>query len=322
MAINAWLLGGVITDDHITPEVESCWSRKDLMDVPAMIQYTDDYVPELDMHIYTNNVGCCVILIPYGAFSSREEMQNDYYGNDRTGRYNSAYQNALGAINERRLHHLRDLDWIMPVMEGTLKIEENYCYIQDLTTENKELVSLIDCGMIYSGVKMISSFIGRLCEKRQLSKYEQYQLAYYQMILQGIEKPGCFLTNKTEISIFQEIYETWNISAAIENATGNARQAVMLYSFLSEYQSAHENELFSSFLTFFGLVVGLEAIYNLLVALIGTASPLFNMGFIVVIICIFSIYLVAFIKKIRKKYLENRIFQEKTSPVVLHKSPK
>jgi len=314
MAIKVWLLGGVMTDDHITPEIEPCWARKDLVDVPAMIQYSDTYIPDSNVHIYANNVGCNVTLIPYGEFSSHEEMEQDYYSKNTDNLYTKAYQTSVFAASDYIGHLLKDLDWVMPILQGPLKIEENYCYIQDLQEENKELVSLIDCSMIYSSVKMISSFISKLCEKRYLSKYEQYQLAYYQMILQAVEKPSCFLTNKTEIEIYTKIYETWSIAATIENATGNAKQAVMLFSFLSDYQSAHENELFSSFLTFFGIVVGLEAIYNLAVALIGGVSARFNTGFIIAIACILSAYSIVFSRKAWKKHLENREFQKKTSP--------
>lgn len=313
MAIKVWLLGGIITDDHIIPELKSCWERKDLIDVPSIIQYSDSYISSSDIHIFANNVGCKAVLIPYGEFGTYEEMEQDYYSEFSCNLYNKVYQSLISTLSCHIGRSLKDLDWVMPVLQGPLRIEKNCCYIEDLHNENKELVSLIDCSIIYSTVKMISSFISNLCEKRYLSKYEQYQLAYYQMILQGVENPECFLTNKTEIEIYMKIYEMWSIDKTIENAIGNAKQTVMLFSFLADHQSAHENELFSSFLTFFGIVVGLEAIYNLAVALFGGISTSFNAGFIIAIICIISVYSIIFCKKAWSKHLENREFRIKTT---------
>ena len=47
MGLEAWLIGGVTTDDHITTEFPSCWVRSDLVDVPAMIQYEEDIRPHM-----------------------------------------------------------------------------------------------------------------------------------------------------------------------------------------------------------------------------------------------------------------------------------
>jgi len=315
MAVKAWLIGGVITDDRIAPEKVSCWERKDLVDVPAMIQYSDDFDKAENIHVFSNNIGCRVVLLPYGEFESREALWQDYYyGSDAEEcLYDEAYAKAVAAVERQIGESLRDLDWVMPILQGETEIESNYCCIRDFSAENKELVCLVDCSVIYSSVRMIGSFVSALCEKKALSKYEQYQLAYYQMILQSIERPGLFLTNKEETELYLRLYDAWNIAGSIENATGNAKQAVMLFSFLSSYQSAHENELFSSFLTFFGIVVGLEAIYNLSVALMGGASRLYNIGFTVALVAIIGAYAVVFCRKLGKKMAESREFREKTA---------
>ena len=159
---------------------------------------------------------------------------------------------------------------------------------------------------------MISGFVSNLCKKQRLTKYEQYQLAYYQTILQSIEKPTCFLTNKREIEIYQQLYALWGIAANIENTSGNLKQAVLLFSFLSNYKITSEQDLFSSFLTFFGIIVGLEAIYNLTVSLFQKNTSLFNQLFIVLVLIVIAVYSCVLIRKTIKKHRENVVFRNKT----------
>ena len=72
--------------------------------------------------------------------------------------------------------------------------------------------------------------------------------------------------------------------------------------------------MFSSFLTFFGIIVGLEAIYNLLVAIFSDAAHLdiFKIVFSVIIVLAVVIFGVILFRGIRKKYYENKEFKEKT----------
>lgn len=310
MAIETWLLGGVVTDDHILPAYQSCWSREDLVDVPSMIQYRVDGDPKM-LRVFSNNVGCRVVLIPYGCFETLDAMMTAYHGNTESG-YHKAYAQALKQVEEVSGTTLTELDWIMPVVKGNLHIEADFCSVPDLEQEKKELVSLIDCCMIYSTVKMISVFISSLCSRKRLTRFEQYQLAYYHMILQEIENPGSFLTNKTEIEIYNEIYEKWNLNRSIEIAVGNARQAVELFSFLSEYKTRNNSELSSSFLTLFGIVVGLEAIYNLSVSLRGGASKGFNTLFLSLIAVLLTIACIILSGKLVQQRKESLEYRRKT----------
>ena len=312
MAVKVWLLGGAVTDDHIVPEMPSCWKRQDLMDVPTILAYSDTLDAESGAHISANNMGGKVVLIPYGEFESHEAVFADY--NSGGAVYTSAYEAAVEALSSYIGRSLKDLDWVMPVMEGALNIQQNFCYIPDMVNENKALVGLIDCSMIYSSVGMISAFVRKMCAKKELSKYEQYQLAYYQSALQSIEKPDCYLLNKEEINVVTEIYGVWSISGAIENASSNTKQAITLFSFLSNYQADHENELMSSFLTFFGIIVGFEASYNIITVMIGGQNAIFDIIFSIAIVLILLVYMVLFCRKLINRRNEHREFTQKTSP--------
>lgn len=63
-------------------------------------------------------------------------------------------------------------------------------------------------------------------QKNSFTNYEQYQLAYYQTMLQAIEKPDCFLTNKKEMEIYINLYDLWGIASGIEITLGNARRGM------------------------------------------------------------------------------------------------
>lgn len=84
MAVNSWLLGGVISNDHITPEKRHCWIRPDLIDIPAMIQYSKYTDDSTQVHIFSNNIGCSIVLIPYAHFDSMADMMADYYSDEAT----------------------------------------------------------------------------------------------------------------------------------------------------------------------------------------------------------------------------------------------
>ena len=312
MAVNTWLLCGVMTDDHIVSEGSSCWSRNDLINIPSMIKYSDLHIFEDDIHIYANNIGCKIVLVSYGFFSDWQQVELDYYAESPTTKYTTAYNAALKRINAEYHTKLKDFEWVMPVLLGEQKWDVNYCQLPSVLEDSKEYVSLIDCSFIYTCVKAIAEFSRVICNKTSLSKYEQYQLAYYQNILQAVEKPNSFLTNKAEIKLVSGLYSVWSIDTCIENTSQHVNQTITLFSFLSNYQSAYNNELFSSFLTFFGIIVGLEAIYNLLAVFIDTQSAVFQRLFLISIALIIAVYLISFLKACTTKLMEAREFRKKT----------
>lgn len=316
MAINSWLLASIITNDHIVPERNYCWQREDLVSIPAMIQYEKFEDEASGMIIFMNNIGCNIVMFPYGLFDSPDSMLKDYYGEGKTA-YQAAYKCMLNTFFGITNFRIKDFDWVMPLFEGKQQFNVNYCSIPNVLTENKDLISILDCSFIYSCTKFISSFVSAFNDKKLLSKYEQYQLAYYQSSVQSIEKPECFLTNAEEIGIYKKLYLTWGISLSIENAKDNISQAVMMFSFLSNYKETHNQNLFSSFLTFFGIVVGLEAIYNLAVALMGGATKSFNLIYLCMIGVIILIYLVVFTRKTLYHLAEGKEFKIKTKEVNL-----
>ncbi len=200
----------------------------------------------------------------------------------------------------------------MPVMEGSSEIGQNFCCVMEAENDNKEFVSLIDCSMIYSSVMLISDFMHLICDKKSLTRYERWQLAYYQRVLQTIESPAIFLTNNEEIGYFNEFYHVWDIADAIKGTLGNANQTIELFSFISNYEKNENGELFSNFLTFFGIIVGLEAIYNLLTALFANLSHIFNPIFIAAICLTVVAYTCILVKTAMKRIRQGREFRKKT----------
>lgn len=312
MAVDAWILAGVSIEDHILSPEESCWTRSDLVNVPDIIKYSKNILDSSGIHIYENNIGVLVALIPYAKFASVEEMNRDYYDGGPDSLYNSIYSNSLELVNNLYQTKLNDYDWVMPVLEGTLDLHENYCIVPGVGTDCKAFVSLIDCSIIYTSIRQISDFVHFICNKKKLTKYQRWKLAYYQMSVQTIETPKVFLTNKDEIEIYGELYHKWQIEDNIKAVISNTTQAVTLFSFLSNYEENEDNDLFSSFLTFFGIVVGLEAIYNLFAALFDNVNQYFKVVFLAIIIIVFASFGYVFVQKAAKKHIEKNEFKKKT----------
>ena len=313
MAVNTWILAGVTINDHILTAEESCWKRSDLVNVPDIIKYTQTIQEETSIHFYLNNIGALVALIPYGKFKSLGAMNSDYYSDTPNSIYSTVYKDALANLNHVYQLKLTDFDWVMPVLEGKLQLQENFCIIPEVGTDSKAFVSLIDCSIIYTSIRKISDFVHFICNKKKLTKYQRWQLAYYQMSVQTIENPKIFLTNKEEISICSELYQKWQIEDNITALINNTNQAVALFSFLSNYEDNEENDLFSSFLTFFGIVVGLEAIYNLFAALFENIGLWFRVTFVSIIAAVVVSFGIIFARKAVKKLIEKREFMQKTS---------
>lgn len=312
MAVKTWMLAGVSVDDHIFSAGDSCWKRADLVNVPDMIRYSHVFLDESQMHVYENNIGVVVALIFYGNFPSFEAMQADYYSSAPASRYTEVYNKALTAVN--RLYHtdLPDFDWVIPVVEGDLQVLENYCSIPEVGTESKAFVSLIDCSIIYTSIRRISDFVHFICNKKKLTKYQRWQLAYYQISVRTVESPKIFLTNKEEIAICTDLYRCWQIDDNVNAVISNIDQAITLFSFLSGYEESEDSDLFSSFLTFFGIIVGLEAIYNLCAALFVNIHQWMKTTFVVIIAVVVLSFGAIFMRKAIKKYLERREFKRKT----------
>ena len=312
MAVSAWILAGVTINDHIIPAEESCWKRSDLVNVPDIIKYTQTIQEGSAIHFYVNNIGALVALIPYGKFNSFNEMNSDYYSEAPDSLYSSVYGGAVTNVNHLYQLKLTDFDWVMPVMEGDLQLQENFCIIPGIGTDSKAFVSLIDCSIIYTSIRQISDFVHFICNKKKLTKYQRWQLAYYQMSVQTIENPKVFLTNKEETAICSELYKKWQIEDNITALINNTNQAVTLFSFLSNYEENEENDLFSSFLTFFGIVVGLEAIYNLFAALFTNVNQWFKIIFVSIIAIVVIAFGAIFAQKAIKKHIEKTEFRRKT----------
>ena len=312
MAIRSWILGGIVVSDHITEVRNSCWKRPDLMQIPEILLYEHTHLKKERIHIFENNVGVLIMLIPYDSFTSQTAMEDDYYGDSSKSKYAICYREAIAALKKHTLHNFADFDWVMPIMEGSTEINQNYCKISGIDGENKDFVSLIDCSMVYSSVKLVSDFMHTICNVKSLTKYQRWQLAYYQRIIQTIEKPNVFLTNKEEIGYYEQYYSLWGINDSIKLVLSNAGQTISLFSFISNYENNEDNDLFSSFLTFFGIIVGLEAIYNLLTALFTKLGQVFNIAFIILIAISIVSFGVIFAKKAVRRYIEKREFKQKT----------
>ncbi len=310
MAVNTYLLASVAINDHIVGATDPCWKRPDLINIPEILRYQCGVTNEAQ--IYNNNIGIVVLILPYGQFDSKEEMDRDYRSHGES-LYSSVYQKAVFLLNKQFPEYTKEeFDWVMPVVEGSSEIGQDYCCVKEAGKENKEFVSLVDCSMIYSSVMLISDFMHLICDKKSLTRYERWQLAYYQRILQTIESPAIFLTNNEEIGYFNEFYRVWDIADAIKGTLGNANQTIELFSFISNYEKNENGEIFSSFLTFFGIVVGLEAIYNLLTALFPDLSHIFNPIFIAAIVLTIIVYACILIKITSKRVRQNREFRKKT----------
>ncbi len=315
MDLNSWLLCGIAINNNIYPPNESCWKHPDLVNVPDILRYTQKIDENSGAHIYENGIGVVIVLMPYAHFDSYEKLSEDYYREGETI-YSRQYENAVRLVNTLGLSedNVADFDWVMPVMEGSRDFQENYCRLSGIGTDSKEYVGLIDCAMIYTSVRHMANFVRYICNQKRLTKYQRWQLAYYQMAMEAIEAPKVYLTNKDEIVIYTELYECWRIKDNIEVLINNTNQTVSLFSFLSNSENNEDNSLFSSFLTFFGIIVGLEAIYNLFVAIFSDASHLivFKIVFSIIIALTVVIFGIILFRKLRKKYRENKEFKNKT----------
>ena len=316
MEINSWLVCGVAINNNIYSPKESCWKHPDLVNVPDILRYTREVDEESRAQIYENGIGVVVVLMPYAYFDCYEKLSEDYYKEEDESIYSHQYAMAISIINRIALpeERIKDFDWVMPIMEGERDFQEDYCCLSGIGTDSKEFVGLIDCSIIYTSVRHMANFIRDICTQKKLTKFQRWQLAYYQMAMQAIEAPKVYLTNKEEITIYTKLYECWRIKDNMEVLINNTNQAVSLFSFLSSSESSEDNSLFSSFLTFFGIIVGLEAIYNLLVAIFSDAAHLdiFKIVFSVIIVLAVVIFGVILFRGIRKKYHENKEFKEKT----------
>ena len=315
MEINSWLVCGIAISNNIYPPKESCWKHPDLVNVPDILRYTRDVDEKSGAQIYENGIGVVVVLMPYAYFDCYEKLSEDYY-KDYESIYSQQYATAVSIINRIALpeNQITDFDWVMPIMEGERDFQEDYCCLSGIGTDSKEFVGLIDCSIIYTSFRHMANFVRDICNQKKLTKFQRWQLAYYQMAMQAIEAPKVYLTNKEEITIYTKLYECWRIKDNMEVLINNTNQAVSLFSFLSSSESSEDNSLFSSFLTFFGIIVGLEAIYNLLIAIFSDAAHLdvFKIVFSVFIVLAVVIFGVILFRGIRKKYHENKEFKEKT----------
>ena len=312
MAVKTWILGALSVADHILDSGPSCWNRPDLVNVPDMLRYSQKQ--SNGSYVYENNIGIVIVLTPYAEFETFEDMDKDYYSESGDSIYNSAYQKMIDTINECYPNQKAlDVDWVIPLSEGELEFNENYCKLKDIGEESKAYVSVIDCSMIYTSIQHIADFVHYICRQKSLTKYQRWQLAYYQMAVQAIENPNVYLTNKDETLMYKELYSCWKIGERMKALIEHLNQAVTLFSFLSNYEENEENDLFSSFLTFFGIVVGLEAIYNLWVTLFLDIRNGLSIIFVSIIAIVVVWFGVIFFKKALKKSIEKKEFYLKTN---------
>lgn len=68
----------------------------------------------------------------------------------------------------------------------------------------------------------------------------------------------------------------------------------------------------STFLTFFGIIVGLEAIYNLISALFSDLGDAFRYSIIIIIALTAIVFAYVFAKKAIHRFQEKREFNKKT----------
>ncbi len=313
MAVKVWLLGGVAVNDNIVDPVESCWKRPDLVNVPDILKYTEDKYENDRIRLYKNNIGIVIVMIRYADFENIDDMNADYYEEKTDSTYSQCYDSAITLINQKNFaNKIVDLDWVIPVLEGEFDVQESICTIPHIGEDCKEYVSLIDNSFIYTSIRHISDFVHYICNRKKLTKYQRWQLAYYQMAVQTIESPKVFLTNKDEIEMSIRFYDCWQINDNIRAVINNTNQAVTLFTFLSNCEENDEDDLFSSFLTFFGIVVGLEAIYNLFLALFNDLNQWFKIVFVTLIAITVLIFGCIFVQKVFKKTMENREFKRKT----------
>lgn len=300
-------------NDHITESPQTCWERTDLVNVPDILKYSDTLDSATGIHFYQNNIGILIALIPYGFFNSAEALYQDYYHKPES-LYLTQYAAAVQALNRQPAvcSPLADFEWIMPVLSAPFQVTPNDCCVPQAIKESREYVSLIDCSFIYTASRMISEFTNSICQQTSLSKYQRWQLAYYQRAIQSVEYPTYYLTNQKEITLYDQFYDVWKIDDSMKIIVSNINQTVALFTFISNYENNADNELFSSFLTFFGIVVGLEAIYNLFSVLFNETGYYFKLTFIVLIIGIVLIFLLAFIRKAFHHFQDKQEFLKKT----------
>ncbi len=320
--VTAWLLGCVMIGDNIFPERTSCWKRKDLVSVPSIIQYDCEIDSEHNIQCYRNHLGCHVLLVPYGEFNSMAELKVNYRG--QQSEYLNTYKKMLDKIVQVSGCSIEETKWVMPVVAGDITgasdvfEEGEYVHIKDgiqNEQESKELYCLIDAAFLYTTVQYIDTFVGGLGQKASLSKYEQYQLSYYYSAIQAVEKPENYLVNQEELRITKSYYDKWGIGTIIEHTTNNIEQMMNILSFLSSYQSTYNGEITSGFLTCFGIVTGLEAIYSLLSSLLEVPSVILNRFFKVLIAVIIILFLVYFFRKMLHRAKQIQEFRRKTGCV-------
>lgn len=265
-----FLFGGFSISDNIV-QSQSSVNRGDLVYTPQIMNYR--YINSGDFHFYVNTMNECVFICEYSEFASNEEMFEDYY--DTEDIYKEVYKNLLLEIKNQFNINIIDTEWLMILSEGEQLISNNLIIVNNTEfnfneiTNNIEMVSLIDCAIIYQSAMSIGRFFRTLSIEQNLNKFQNYQLSFYLQELMVLISPKYFLTNEKEIEMFTKIYKEWKLDEQIRSSVEIGRQLIVIYDFAGKQNSNNLSDFSNLLMGYIGVVI----LYDPLIGLIQLLYP-------------------------------------------------
>lgn len=265
MGVIAYLINGFNVGEEVN-DIKNSVKRNNLTTIPDIIKFTiDEYN---GIKIYRNSINNCVSFQKYGEFNTYKEAYNSFY-NDNGEVYDNLYLECLSVINKQYKVNLQDTDWntllcVNDEQELPFVLEkQNVVVVNNMDIENNVYIrAIIDSCLIYQSVSRITDFVKKLVLANELTKFQQFQIAYYSQELIKVKNPDMFLTNRNEIEVYKKIYSEWELGSQIDNAIEMLNQSISNYSFLWEYRNSSIQKFSNLLLTLFTIIVGYPALKN------------------------------------------------------------
>lgn len=287
MGVTAYLINGFNIGEEIC-NIKSSIIRSDLTSIPDVIKFTID--EHKGITIFRNSINNCVSIQKYGEFNTYKDAYTFFY-NDYEKVYNNLYTDCINIINKQYKMNLQDTDWntllcVDDKLEVPLIIEkQNVIVVNNLDIENNvNIRAIIDSCLIYQSVSRILNFVKNLIFADELTKFQQFQIAYYSQELTKVKNPDMFLTNRNEIEVYKKIYSEWELGIQIENAIEILNQSISNYSFLWEYRNSKTQKASNLLLTLFTIIVGYPSLKNVVEEFLPSALVYIKIIFIILII--------------------------------------
>ena len=306
-----YLLGAFSLKESLY-KMRSCWQRKDLVDCPEILKYSAER--DGDITYYLNGMQCCVFVMKYGDFASKEDMLQDYEYEEGENTYQKCYENLLVSIEKKFQVAVEDVSWIMPLIVGdTVRFNSSHLEIKSpVGEESVDYVAVIDCAMIYQAINDIAAFFRGLSAKEDLDRFEQYQLSYYVQTINIIKNPAYYLVNSKEIKMYEELYQAWELKEQIAVVSELSEKTIELFSFLATYKKKNKIHIVEFFVPYISFVLSYNSIIEIAVFFVPQLAGSIEVIVKVLLLIGFIVTIVSLIKALRAMNKVNKRFEEKT----------